>query len=355
MATAARFLADGTLAVAYAQSVSAYQWDVVQARKSPSGTLTETSRTRVSTGGILALKIQASPRNAADIVVSWNTVEPGFQGEAYTVQRSSDFGATWVTPVTLSLPGHSIWGDNIEWNSTGDLVLVGESHEDATSLSTVISTRLLRNSNAWSTPREISESDFDSYGKTEVSADGTMVSLIWRRNKIDAYSDTFAVLFIVSRDGGATWSSPQPVVDPEQDIDRWTSRLSVDPRSNIWTLEYLPADETTFLSTTLTLSTPTPPHVRPPVTTPTTDGSTASSSRDSGQSLNTSAPEPSPLPGATGTPDSTPTADPGLEAEPPTGTGGGFNPTLPLIVFIGMIGLAALAASAVWLVRFMRR
>jgi hypothetical protein len=256
------------------------EFDVVTAQKTPLGALTETSRTRVAAEYFFTLKLQFSPHDVNDMAVSWDTVDSDYLNETFEVKRSNDAGATWSSPATLTQAGFSYWGDELVWSPEGDLLLVGDLIDDSSEQSSVISTRLLRDSAAWSPSVVISSYYLDTYGETRMSADGTLVSFIWRENINDSSNSIYSLLSTVSYDSGASWSAPVQVTDPELAVeDAW---LSVDEQTNTWTLIYT-TDEIPVkrMVTTLTLTSTTP--VLPPPTNETESGA------ESGVNENTTA------------------------------------------------------------------
>lgn len=252
---------DGTLHVAYGFSSNPGEFEVFTATKTPSGPLVQTSRTIVSADNIFNTKIQQSPFELNKIAVSWYTADVNFEHTNVTVKRSTDHGTTWGVPVTLAQSGFSYWGEDLTWNSEGDLIFVGVVFQDTTQIWLTSSTRLASDSHSWSEIVVISDLDSDSYGVTRASQDGTIVSILWREHSFGSVGSTYSLLSTVSTDGGESWTAPLQVTDPEQDISDIS--LSVDEETNDWTLNYMTQGITVERMVT-TLSLPSSSLVPPP-------------------------------------------------------------------------------------------
>lgn len=357
----AQFDSLGTLRVAYVVAISPGEFDVVTAKKTPHGSLLETSRTRVVAEYIYTLKLQFSPHDVNDMAVSWNTTDSEDSNDTFEVQRSSDAGATWSAPSTLAQSGFSYWGDELVWSLEGDLLIVGELYDDDSGVSSVISTRLLSESDTWSPSVVISPYDLDEYGETQISADGTLVSFIWRENIIDSSNSFYSLLSSVSTDSGLTWSDPLQVTDPELNV--LDASLSVDVQTNTWTLIYT-TDEFSLKRMVTTLTLTSTPQVLPPPTNETESGA------ESGVNENTTAtsvlpreivltkngvsPEVLGL-GETSSPDADDSSELLDEAQPQGEDSQGSPPqNNVLFITIGALILAATSAGIIALIKMLK-
>jgi hypothetical protein len=131
-------------------------------------------------------------------------------GSRYRVQSASstDGGATWSAPVTLSDPGQSAGSAQVV--TDGSSITAVWSRSDG-SKQRVQSASSIDGGATWSAPVTLSDPGQDA-GSAQVVTDGSTITAVWARS--DGSSNLIQSASSIDR--GATWSAPVTLSDPGQ-------------------------------------------------------------------------------------------------------------------------------------------
>lgn len=171
--------------------------EVIQSASSTDGGATWSTPVTLSAAGETA----GNPQVATDgttITALWNR----FDGSNDRIQAASstDGGATWSTPVTLSDAGGSAFGARAVISGTAILATWTRSDGSNYRIQAASSTD---GGATWTTPVTISEPGQDAFTQQVVSA-GTIITVLWKQSD----GVTNRIRSALSTDGGATWSTP---------------------------------------------------------------------------------------------------------------------------------------------------
>jgi len=144
------------------------------------------------------------------ITATWVRIDGG----VYRVQAASstDDGATWSTPVTLSDPGESASRPQLATDGTTITAIWERYIGSYLPIQTASSTD---GGTTWSTPVTLSDAGQEAYNPQLVT-DGTTITATWSR--IDGIY--FRIQTASSTDGGTTWSAPVTLSDAGQSAER---------------------------------------------------------------------------------------------------------------------------------------
>jgi hypothetical protein len=171
--------------------------EVVQSASSTDGGATWSAPVTLSDPG----ESTGNPQVTTDgttITALWNR----FDGSNDRIQaaNSTDGGATWSTPVTLSDAGGSAFGASAVISSTA--IVATWTRSDGTNYR-IQSASSTDGGATWTTPVTVSEPGQDAFTQQMVT-DGTIITVLWKQS--DGVSNRIRSAF--STDGGSTWSSP---------------------------------------------------------------------------------------------------------------------------------------------------
>lgn len=171
--------------------------EVIQSASSTDGGATWSTPVTLSDGGETAGNPQVTT-DGTTITGLWNR----FDGSNDRVQAatSTDGGATWSTPVTLSDAGESAFGARAV--ISGATILATWTRGDGSNFR-IQSSSSTDGGATWTTPVTISDPGQDAFTQ-QVVTDGTIITVLWKQS--DGLNNRIRSAF--TADGGATWSTP---------------------------------------------------------------------------------------------------------------------------------------------------
>jgi hypothetical protein len=137
---------------------------------------------------------------AGSAVAVWGSSD----GSDYVVQSSwsSDGGMNWSTPEDLSAPGQDAYDAQVAVNDAGNAVAVWRRYDGSDDV--VQFSGSSDGGASWSTPVTLSRSGQDAYGARIAISDADNAVAVWRRYD----GSNYVVQSSGSWDGGVTWSTP---------------------------------------------------------------------------------------------------------------------------------------------------
>jgi Neuraminidase (sialidase) len=138
--------------------------------------------------------------SGSNVHVVWDDNNPADTEVLYA--RSTDGGATWLSPVNISnTPGIS---ESQAIGASGDTVHVvwRDPYPDSANWETLY-VRSIDNGVTWSAPMNISNTPENS-GSTDIAVAGDNIHAVWG----DPTPGNWEILYARSTDGGTTWSAP---------------------------------------------------------------------------------------------------------------------------------------------------
>lgn len=176
-----------------------------------------------NTGRYLSPRIALD--NTGNVYVAWYDA-PAVGNDIFFV-RSADNGATWGTPVNLSVNTTSSRNPDIAVDGSGNICVVWRD-QDAMLKDQIYFIRSTDNGSTWTTPVNISDTQGSSAGAYIAVDSSGNIGVTWTDNT----TGDNKVVFSKSTNDGATWSTPAAV--SEDSKDRGASDIAVAGSGDIY-------------------------------------------------------------------------------------------------------------------------
>ncbi len=201
----------------------------VQYSRSVDGGVNWSDPVNLSTAGDNSRNPEFTLDGSGSLIAVWR----GDNGDYDIIQssRSTNSGASWSTPVDLSLTGQDANSPRVSADGSGNAVAVWRRSDGDNNM--IQSSRSSNGGLSWSTPENLSESGQDADDpRIAVDGSGNAVA-VWRRS--DGNDDIVQSSRLVA--GGASWSTPVNV--SPAGIQSATPRIAIDGSGNavaVWRL-----------------------------------------------------------------------------------------------------------------------
>jgi hypothetical protein len=201
----------------------------VQYSRSVDGGVNWSDPVNLSTAGDNSQNPEFTLDGSGSLIAVWR----GSNGDYDIIQssRSTNSGASWSTPVDLSLTGQDANSPRVSADGSGNAVAVWRRSDGDYDI--IQSSRSSNGGLSWSTPENLSESGQNAeVPRIAVDGSGNAVA-VWRRS--DGNDDIVQSSRLVA--GGASWSTPVNV--SPAGIQSATPRIAIDGSGNavaVWRL-----------------------------------------------------------------------------------------------------------------------
>jgi|GEM_PF-2129953 hypothetical protein len=206
--------ADGTRVTAVWSRADGTNWRIQTTSSADAGSTWTTAKSLSLAGQTAGDPQVTSSADGTRLTAIWRRSDGGTTSWVQTA-KSSDAGTTWTTPITLSGTGEDVMFPQITSSDNGNRLTAIWSGASGTAWS--VQTASSSDAGAtWTTPQTLSQMGQDYHGhRLAASADGTRVTGVW---SLDDGTD-WRVQTASSSDTGATWTTPQTLSDPGQNAD----------------------------------------------------------------------------------------------------------------------------------------